>query len=226
MNAVHAIRTRAAITSDPPDRIEDVCYEAHETCLRSHRSVHAGIFVLLQQISSKRSMKYQLVLQWATPFPIRNLDDVVAIEDLLREELPASDEVDGHDFGSGEANVFIYTDRPERAFSVLQPVLAARNLLSHTCAAYRAVDQDQYTPVAHRLGCLLHQVAIPVRAVGLPSMWDPRSVTADELRRSKLWLLERPRLPVINVLQSDSCRFENRIDFSGAHRNLADFAIW
>ena len=90
-------------------------------------------------------MKYQLVLQWAMPFPIQNLDDVVAIEDLLIDELKDSCEVDGHDFGSGEANIFIYTDHPESTFLALQPVLVSSNLLSHTRAAYRAFDQDEYT---------------------------------------------------------------------------------
>jgi hypothetical protein len=90
-------------------------------------------------------MKYQLVLQWTVPFPIENLDDVVAIEALLIGKLVGAGEVDGHDFGTRQANVFIHTDTPQSTFSTLQPVLASRNLLTNTRAAYREFDNDQYT---------------------------------------------------------------------------------
>jgi hypothetical protein len=90
-------------------------------------------------------MKYQLVLQWDVPFPIENLDDLVAIEDLLIGELAGAGEVDGHDLGTVQANVFIHTDTPQRIFSALQPALASRNLLAHTRAAYRALEGDRYT---------------------------------------------------------------------------------
>jgi hypothetical protein len=90
-------------------------------------------------------MKYQLVLQWAVPFPIENLDDLVALEDLLIEELADGGEVDGHDVGSGEVNIFIHTDSPMETFNVLQPILKSRTLLHHTRAAYRDLDEDQYT---------------------------------------------------------------------------------
>jgi hypothetical protein len=102
------------------------------------------------------------VLQWAVPFPSQDLDVVVAIGDLLIEELGTRGEVDGHDVGSREANIFIHTDRLESIFSALQPLLASRTLLSHTRAAYRAFDQDRYTIfVAYRPGVLLRQVARP-----------------------------------------------------------------
>jgi hypothetical protein len=90
-------------------------------------------------------MKYQLVLQWTVPFPIEDLDEVVAIEDLLIDELAGAGELDGHDFGSGQANIFIHTDTPESTFSALQPVLASRNLLAHMHAAYRAFEDVRYT---------------------------------------------------------------------------------
>jgi hypothetical protein len=50
-------------------------------------------------------MKYQLVLQWAIPFPIQDIDDIVAIEDLVIDELKDSADVDGHDFGSEPRHV-------------------------------------------------------------------------------------------------------------------------
>jgi hypothetical protein len=90
-------------------------------------------------------MKYQLVLQWSVPFPIEDLDDVLAIEAALIDELADGAEVDGHDFGSSQANVFIHTDTPEGTFSALEPVLASKNLLAHMRAAYRAFEDDRYT---------------------------------------------------------------------------------
>ena len=55
-------------------------------------------------------MKYQLVLQ--LPTSAIDLDDVIALEDALSEALDASATVDGHDFGSGEGNIFIFTEDP------------------------------------------------------------------------------------------------------------------
>jgi hypothetical protein len=51
-------------------------------------------------------MKYQLVLQ----FPATSLDDYdtfVALEEILRQKICDFGEIDGHDFGSGEMNIFI-----------------------------------------------------------------------------------------------------------------------
>lgn len=90
-------------------------------------------------------MKYQLVLQWTVPFPIENVADVVAIEELLIDELTDAGEVDGHGLGAGQANVYIHTDAPQSTFSALQSVLASRNLLAHTRAAYRGFEDDRYT---------------------------------------------------------------------------------
>ena len=90
-------------------------------------------------------MKHQLVLQWAVPFPIGNLDDLVALETLLIEELADGGEVDGHDGGSDEVNIFIHTDSPRETFNALQPILESRNLLHHTRAAYRDLEEEQYT---------------------------------------------------------------------------------
>jgi hypothetical protein len=40
------------------------------------------------------SMKYQLVLRWATPFPIQDVDDIVAIEDQIIDEIGDGGEVE------------------------------------------------------------------------------------------------------------------------------------
>jgi hypothetical protein len=50
-------------------------------------------------------MKYQLVLQFQAE-SVQEFDELVVLEDLLAEKLPLDSEVDGHDFGSGEFNLF------------------------------------------------------------------------------------------------------------------------
>jgi hypothetical protein len=60
-------------------------------------------------------MKYQLVLQFAAD-SMADFDRLVALEDRLVEELDDLTAVDGHDFGSGEFNIFILTDDPAMVF--------------------------------------------------------------------------------------------------------------
>ena len=57
-------------------------------------------------------MEYQLVLQWTLGVE-RNFDAILAIEELLVASLSCPGEVDGHDVGPGEANIFLLTERPE-----------------------------------------------------------------------------------------------------------------
>jgi hypothetical protein len=53
-------------------------------------------------------MKYQLVLQFQAE-SVQEFDELVVLEELLVKKLPLDSEVDGHDFGSGEFNIFILT---------------------------------------------------------------------------------------------------------------------
>lgn len=60
-------------------------------------------------------MKYQLVLQFQGD-SLCDYDAMVALEDGLIAALDDSANVDGHDVGSGEVNIFIFTDEPKKAF--------------------------------------------------------------------------------------------------------------
>ena len=62
-------------------------------------------------------MRYQLVLQFAAG-TLSDYDALVAMEDQLIELLGES-AVDGHDMGSGEANIFIHTSDPQNTFRQL-----------------------------------------------------------------------------------------------------------
>ena len=56
-------------------------------------------------------MQYQLTLQFRGD-SLGDYDAMVALEDELTEQVGDSAEVDGHDCGSGETNIFIFTPDP------------------------------------------------------------------------------------------------------------------
>src|SRR5262249_48185246 len=88
---------------------------------------------------------YQLVLQ----FPVSRVDynELIAIEEALSEVIEPPAEVDGHDFGSGEGNVFILTDDPAATFEVLLAVLKRLSRDRDVTVAYREMDGEQYTVI-------------------------------------------------------------------------------
>ena len=70
---------------------------------------------------------------------------MIAVENALIEVLPEGSEVDGHDAGSGEVNIFINTNGPARVFSALKPILAASNILASARVAFREQPKSEYT---------------------------------------------------------------------------------
>lgn len=88
--------------------------------------------------------KYILVLQW----PATSEDDfdaLVSMEDLLLSDLlDAYGVVDGHDFGSGEMNIFIETDQPLEAFQHARTSLGTDQRWASVRAAYRPVGEERY----------------------------------------------------------------------------------
>ena len=89
--------------------------------------------------------KYVLVLQWPATSE-NDFDALISMEDLLQSEL--RDEcgvVDGHDFGAGEMNIFIETDRPLEAFDHARTSLSTDKRWASVRAAYRPVGEERYT---------------------------------------------------------------------------------
>lgn len=87
-------------------------------------------------------MKYQLVLQ----FPVTenfDFDALIELETKLTFELGSEHEVDGHDFGSGEINIFIHTNSPNDAFEKII-VLLSDKFASTFKAAYRKAGADRF----------------------------------------------------------------------------------
>lgn len=89
-------------------------------------------------------MSHILVLQWPGSSEAE-FDELIEIEDELEKALADSATVDGHDFGSGEMNIFIETDQPSRTFATAQEVLSHRPSWADVRAAYREAAGDQYT---------------------------------------------------------------------------------
>lgn len=88
-------------------------------------------------------MNYQLVIQFPETLP-GGLDELIKIEDELVMEVTNAD-VDGHDIGSGEMNIFILTENPLDTFEQTKNVLMKKNqLMSHASIAYRRLDEEDY----------------------------------------------------------------------------------
>jgi len=88
-------------------------------------------------------MKYQLVLQ----FPgdqIEDFDQMLKLELDLDLSLGTEHIVDGHDFGSGEMNIFIHTDNPEDAYKKAKGSLHKLINIEYI-AAFRELEGDNYT---------------------------------------------------------------------------------
>lgn len=88
-------------------------------------------------------MNYTLVLQW--PTDALDFDDMVEIEEFLIENLTGKNEIDGHDAGAGEMNIFILTDSPEQSFGEIKNLLEDNGFLSNMRAAYRSGVNSDYT---------------------------------------------------------------------------------
>ena len=86
---------------------------------------------------------HQLVLQFPAG-SLRSFDELVALEDRLADAIGALGDVDGHDAGSGEVNIFILTTRPRDAFEMARSLCVGREGFR---AAFRNVTSDEFTIV-------------------------------------------------------------------------------
>src|SRR5215467_585810 len=91
-------------------------------------------------------MKYQLVLQWPTSF-FRGLGFLIALEDAVTAGIGDLGTVDGHDMGSGEMNIFVFSDEPDRAFERIKAIPKVARNRRKLKAGYRNIDGDEYTPI-------------------------------------------------------------------------------
>ena len=89
-------------------------------------------------------MRFQLALQWPLS-SLRGLDDLLNLEELLMAKLTDQSDVDGHDLGSGEANIFVYTNDPHRTLKEVRGILSGHKLWPNTVIAYRETLGTEYT---------------------------------------------------------------------------------
>jgi hypothetical protein len=88
-------------------------------------------------------MRYQLVVQ-IKPASSDDFNRLVDWEDTLIEHLAGSAEVDGHDLGAGEFNVFIFTNDPSDTLRSIQSLPETRPLSASLAAAYRPIDGEDF----------------------------------------------------------------------------------
>lgn len=81
-------------------------------------------------------MRYQLVLQFRAG-SAADFDKLAVLEDLLIENLPSTWEVDGHDSGRDEFNVFILTEQPEECFQAAEKIIRQYYPSQQLKAVYR-----------------------------------------------------------------------------------------
>ncbi len=91
-------------------------------------------------------MKYQLVLQLPENY-LKSFDALISLEDDLTEILTENEDVDGHDIGSGEANIFVFTNEPKATFQRVRPTLENAGYLTNVTVAYRNVKEENYTVI-------------------------------------------------------------------------------
>lgn len=91
-------------------------------------------------------MDYQLVLQFKAN-AIPDFDLLVTLEENLRRIVEPIAEVDGHDIGSGEINIFVLTTDPVATFERAKTLLSDASLLHKVGSAYRDLRSDKYTIV-------------------------------------------------------------------------------
>ena len=70
---------------------------------------------------------------------------MIALENELAEELGNSANIDGHDVGSGETNIFIFTSDPTATFCRMKAVLERTRHLQAVTVAYREINSERYT---------------------------------------------------------------------------------
>jgi len=87
--------------------------------------------------------KYQLVFQLRGSSQL-DFEEMLGLENELRSEIGALGEVDGHDMGKGEINIFVLTASPIRCFERMTSVRGVARAMPRLKVAYRRLDSDDY----------------------------------------------------------------------------------
>lgn len=91
-------------------------------------------------------MKYQLVIQFPEDM-YDDLDEIAELEEEL-DEILIDSEVDGHDIGSGEVNIFIHTDKASDTLEAVKEFLEEKDIdIDLIKAGYRELGANDYIPL-------------------------------------------------------------------------------
>jgi len=101
--------------------------------------------------------QYQLVLQFPAS-SIQSHDAMVELENCIIAGLENLGEVDGHDMGDGEVNIFVLTDNPALAFEKIKLLIGTKDFMPELKAAFRDIDEDDYT-ILHPSGLTHFEIA-------------------------------------------------------------------
>jgi hypothetical protein len=99
-------------------------------------------------------MKFQYQQELVLQLPadsIKDYDALIELENVLIAQLGNVGEIDGHDMGTGEMNIFVRTDHPRLAFEKIQSLLGTKDFLPNLRAAFRDVGKNQFT-ILHPAG--------------------------------------------------------------------------
>jgi len=88
-------------------------------------------------------MKYQLVIQFSGESE-KDFEELISLENDLEDQLTTDAEVDGHDFGSGQMNIFILTNEPRATFEEVKSILFGESIFSSMKAAYRDINSEKF----------------------------------------------------------------------------------
>jgi len=87
--------------------------------------------------------EYQLVLQLRGSSQL-DFEEMLGIEKELVSGIGDLGEVDGHDMGQGEMNIFVLTTSPIRCFEHVRSLQRVARAMSRLKVAYRLLDSDDY----------------------------------------------------------------------------------
>jgi hypothetical protein len=87
--------------------------------------------------------EYQLVFQLRGSSQL-DFEEMLGLEQELRSEIGDLGEVDGHDVGQGEMNIFVLTTSPIHCFEHVRSVRGVARAMPRLKVAYRRLDSDDY----------------------------------------------------------------------------------
>jgi hypothetical protein len=89
-------------------------------------------------------MMAQLVLQFTNGEDLDSFDRLIRFEEELISVVGKTAKVDGHDFGSGEMNIFILTEDPVATFTLVRRTNESIRPSEEMRAAYQLIGREDY----------------------------------------------------------------------------------